>query len=80
MSAAERLRALEVESKEDHGWDSGPFDISSRDVGESLLDALPQIVAVVALAEKFQPPHTWQHDEAGPLRDALAALEEALPS
>ena len=93
MSASEKLKALGV--WEEQGWDSGPFDVCSRDQADTLHGALPQIVAVVEATEvcALDPVYLTEpyskikgHPAAGELirridviRDALTALEEALP-
>ena len=77
MSASEKLKALGV--WQEQGWDSGPYDINERFRQDTLLDALPQIVAVVERAEVLA---LEMHDPGDPkhpgLVDALDALEEAL--
>ena len=67
MSASEKLRALGVL------FPDGP---NTKSVAESLIVALPQIVAVVEAAEAARPP--MGPSIYDPLRAALAALDEAL--
>jgi len=82
MSASEKLKALGTPLPANFGeWGD---EVRKR--GAIFLDALPQIVAVVAWAEKFSDYndyHGWtskEHPRLEPELDtALAALNEALP-
>ena len=69
MSASEKLKGLE------HKWDTDPANWD--DYGGQLLEALPQIVAVVEAAERIDDPQpgVWKAED---VRAALRALEEAL--
>jgi hypothetical protein len=86
MSVSEKLKALEVEC--DEGSDSQLVDLNEQRRAGELLDALPQIVAVVEAAEitsVWPESEGWTREEVsnmqayGELQAALAALEEALP-
>jgi len=86
VSASEKLKGLIHKAEtEDYGWDNDM-------IGEPLVKALPQILAVVEVAEELQP---LDHDALcqyffdpfgthpcncpkGRTEDALAALDEAL--
>jgi hypothetical protein len=68
MSASEKLKALAPAINQAMHVDE------YAEAAEPLAAALPQIVAVVEAAEKFSD----RLDTPGYMRDALAALEEAL--
>jgi hypothetical protein len=70
MSASEKLKALDAEWRSDE-----PFEVTRQEAVElALIEALPQIVAVVEAAQ-VQAILPGLCDD---LRAALAALEEAL--
>lgn len=76
MNASKKLRILAVEAKENHGWDSGPYDIASASVAYALLDALPLIADLVEATE-LQADIFYDYTSLK-LHEAIAALQEHL--
>lgn len=79
VSAAEKLKALDAKFREPLG------DVSSTRrrqkhlrTSNTVMDALPQIVAVVEAAEDFATWPDHQSPDWPALISALAALDEAL--
>ena len=75
MSAGEKLKALDAAMPPNLHVEVYPDNPLI-----ALRDALPQIVAVVEAAEPFAAVKNfgWSMDEVNAVRDALAALDEAL--